>query len=56
MSAARGPPTATLFAQLLGLVALSLIGAIAINALIILNLPPPMPDFYRLAEIASART
>ena len=51
-TAARRPPTATLFAQLLGLVVLTLVGAIAINLLIILNLPPPVPDFYRLSEIA----
>ena len=47
----RRPPTATLFAQLLGLVVLSLVGAIAINMLIILSLPPPTPDFYRVSEI-----
>jgi two-component system OmpR family sensor kinase len=52
MTLARRPPTATLFAQLLGLVVLSLVGAIAINLLIILNLPPPLPDFYRVSEIA----
>jgi two-component system OmpR family sensor kinase len=52
VSAGRGRPTATLFAQLLGLVVLSLAGAIAINLLIILNLPPPLPDFYRVGEIA----
>ena len=52
MSPERRPPTATLFAQLLGLVVLSLAGAIAINMLIILNLPPPMPDFYRVSDIA----
>ena len=52
MTAIRRPPTATLFAQLLGLVVLSLVGAITINLLIILNLAPPMPDFYRMSEIA----
>ena len=51
MITARRPPTATLFAQLLGLVVLSLVGAIAINLLIILSLPPPTPDFYRVGEI-----
>jgi two-component system OmpR family sensor kinase len=51
MMASRRPPTATLFAQLLGLVVLSLVGAIAINMLIILSLPPPTPDFYRVSEI-----
>jgi two-component system OmpR family sensor kinase len=48
----RGPPTATLFVQLLGLVVLSLAGSIAVNLLIILSLPPPTPDFYRVSEIA----
>ncbi len=52
MIATRGPPTATLFAQLLGLVVLTLAGAIAINLAVILSLPPPMPDFYRVSEIA----
>jgi signal transduction histidine kinase len=52
VTSARRPPTATLFAQLLGLVVLSLMGAIVINALIILNLAPPTPDFYRVSEVA----
>jgi len=49
--AARAP-TATLFAQLLALILLSVIGALTINLLVVLNLPPPPPDFYRLSEIA----
>jgi signal transduction histidine kinase len=48
----RRPPTATLFAQLLALIVLSLIGALTINLLVVLNLPPPTPDFYRMSEIA----
>jgi signal transduction histidine kinase len=48
----RRPPTATLFVQLLGLVTLSLAGAILINVTLVLNLAPPMPDYYRLSEIA----
>jgi signal transduction histidine kinase len=48
----RRPPTATLFAQLLALVVLSLVGAMTINLLVVLNLPPPTPDFYRMGEIA----
>jgi signal transduction histidine kinase len=51
MTLARRPPTGTLFAQLIGLVVLSLAGAIAINLLIILTVPPPTPDFYRVGEI-----
>jgi len=45
-------PTATLFAQALALVVLSLLAAVAVNVLVIFNLPPPAPDFYRLSEIA----
>lgn len=45
-------PTATLFAQLLALIVLSLAAATGVNLLIIVNLPPPMPDFYRVGEIA----
>jgi two-component system OmpR family sensor kinase len=52
MSEARQPPTATLFAQLLVLIVLSVVGALTINLLVVLNLPPPAPDFYRMAEIA----
>jgi signal transduction histidine kinase len=52
MTIGRRPPTATLFAQLLGLVVLSLAGAIVINIVILLSLPPPTPDFYRVSEIA----
>ncbi|HXQ46238.1 MAG TPA: HAMP domain-containing protein, partial [Caulobacteraceae bacterium] len=52
MSEARQPPTATLFAQLLVLIVLSVVGALTINLLVVLNLPPPAPDFYRMGEIA----
>jgi len=45
-------PTATLFAQLLALVVLSLLAAVIVNVLVIFNLPPPIPDFYRISEIA----
>ena len=47
-------PTASLFAQLLALIVLSLVGSVAINTLVLVNLPPPMPDFYRVGEIAQA--
>ncbi len=46
------PPTASLFAQVLVLSVLSVVGALTINLLVVLNLPPPAPDFYRMAEIA----
>ena len=52
MSPARRQPTASLFAQLLALIVLSLVGALIINLLVVLNLPPPTPDFYRMSEIA----
>ena len=51
--AARRPrPTATLFVQTLALSVLSLLAAIAINILVVFNLPPPLPDFYRISDIA----
>jgi two-component system OmpR family sensor kinase len=45
-------PTATLFAQLLALVVLSLVGASVINIFVIFNLPPQTPNFYRVSEVA----
>ena len=45
-------PTTTLFAQLLALIVLSLLAAVAVNLLVVFNLPPPTPDFYRIREIA----
>ncbi|MBV9509657.1 MAG: HAMP domain-containing protein [Caulobacteraceae bacterium] len=48
------PATASLFAQLLMLVALSLAAAWIINLLVIFNLPPPAPDFYPVSEVAQA--
>ena len=52
MTTVQRQPTATLFAQLLALIVFSLIGALTINLLVVLNLPPPTPDFYRMIEIA----
>ena len=49
-----GRPTAPLFVQLLALIGISLAAAQAISLLLIFNLPPPIPDFYRLTEIAQA--
>jgi signal transduction histidine kinase len=46
------PQTLTLFAQTLGLTILTLLSAIIITVIVIFNLPPPMPDFYRVADIA----
>lgn len=49
--AARGRPTASLFVQLLALAMLTLVAAEVISLVLIFNLPPPTPDFYRLSEI-----
>lgn len=46
------PHTLTLFAQTLALTVLALLAAIALSVVVIFNLPPPMPDFYRVSEIA----
>ncbi|HSV04381.1 MAG TPA: ATP-binding protein [Phenylobacterium sp.] len=48
---ARGRPTASLFVQLLALAMLTLVAAEVISLVLIFNLPPPTPDFYRLSEI-----
>lgn len=45
------PQTLTLFTQTLGLTVLSLLAAILITVVVIFNLPPPMPDFYRVSDI-----
>ena len=54
MNPVRRIPSASLFGQLLALITLSLILASVINLLVIFNLPPPMPDFYRVSEVAQA--
>ncbi|HEV2531743.1 sensor histidine kinase [Phenylobacterium sp.] len=50
----RARPTASLFVQLLTMTLLTLVAAEAISLLLIFNLPPPTPDFYRLSEISQA--
>lgn len=47
-----GRHTVSLFAQVLALIGLSLVAAQIISLLLIFNLPPPIPDFYRLSEVA----
>jgi len=47
-------PTAPLFVQLLTFMVLSLAAAQAISLVLLFNLPPPTPDFYRLTEVAQA--
>lgn len=46
-----GRPTATLFGQLLALIGLSLIAANLISVWLLFNLPPPVPDLYRVREV-----
>jgi signal transduction histidine kinase len=46
-----GRSTAPLFVQLLALIGLSLAAAQAITVFLIFNLPPPVPDFYRVSEV-----
>jgi len=47
-------PTGSLFVQLATLTGLTLLAAEVISLLLIFNLPPPTPDFYRLSEIEQA--
>ena len=54
MSAGRRPLTGTLFARVLALIVLSLAAAISLNILVLFNLPPPTPDFYRVRELVEA--
>lgn len=49
-----GRPTASLFGQLLALIGLSIVAAQVISLILLFNLPPPAPDFYRISEIAQA--
>ena len=46
------PWAAPLFAQIIGLVLVSLVVTQAVNLALIFTLPPPRPDLYRLNEIA----
>ena len=47
----KGRPTASLFVQLLTLTGLTLLASWAVSIFLLMNLPPPVPDFYRLNEI-----
>ena len=49
----RARPTAPLLVQLLTLTGLTLVAAWAISTFLLLSLPPPAPDFYRIGEIES---
>jgi len=46
-------PTATLFAQVMTLVLVSLMAAQAINFWIVFNFPTPPPEIYRMSEIVA---
>jgi signal transduction histidine kinase len=52
----NGWPTTSLFLQALGLVGATLIAVFASTTLVILNIPPPAPDVYSVAEVAQALT
>jgi two-component system OmpR family sensor kinase len=49
-----GRPGAPLIVQFLTLTGLTLVAAWAMSALLLFALPPPAPDFYRVAEIEAA--
>src|SRR5689334_8567363 len=48
----RGPSSAPLFVQALGLVIVTLVAAQLIAIAVVFNLPPPPPEIYRLNEIS----
>lgn len=50
----KGPGSAPLFVQALGLVIVTLVAAQLIAIAVVFNLPPPPPEIYRLSEIARA--
>ncbi|HUZ11895.1 MAG TPA: ATP-binding protein [Caulobacteraceae bacterium] len=47
-------PTTTLFLQALGLVGATLVAVLVAATLVILNVPPPLPDVYSVDEVALA--
>lgn len=50
----RGRPRGSLFVQVLTFTGFTLVAAQAISLILLFNLPPPTPDFYRLSEIEQA--
>jgi two-component system, OmpR family, sensor kinase len=48
----KGPGSAPLFVQALGLVIVTLVAAQLIAIAVVFNLPPPPPEIYRLSEVA----
>jgi signal transduction histidine kinase len=50
----RTLPNLPLFGQVLAIVLLSLVAALAVNLFIVFRLPPPTPDVYRQSEISQA--
>jgi len=49
-----GAPTTSLFLQALGLVAATLAAVVVFAAVVALNIPPPSPDVYSVAEVVRA--
>ena len=47
-------PTTSLFLQALGLVGATLVAVFISTTVVILNIPPPAPDVYSVAEVAQA--
>jgi signal transduction histidine kinase len=50
----RPAPTTSIFLQALGLVVATLVAVFVAFALVIINIPPPAPDVYTVAEVAQA--
>ncbi|WP_342666764.1 ATP-binding protein [Phenylobacterium immobile] len=50
----RARPTVPLFVQLLGLIGLTVLASQVISLILIVFLPPPVPDFYRVSEVEHA--
>ncbi|HVN00420.1 MAG TPA: ATP-binding protein [Caulobacteraceae bacterium] len=50
----RPAPTTSLFLQALGLVAATLAAVFLATTVVIINIPPPAPDVYTVAEVAQA--
>jgi two-component system OmpR family sensor kinase len=47
-------PTTSLFLQALGLIGATLLAVFVATTVVIINLPPPAPDIYTVAEVAHA--
>ena len=47
-----GAPTTSLFLQALGLVGATLVAVLVASTIVIINMPPPAPEIYTVAEVA----